>query len=463
MEAQSPPGVRELQRTARGLTEEIYGAWLRDQGSGFYVTLELLAVVWGIEEHETEELFGDPGDDLRFKRRSHDFARRLLNGDHIPPERRHRVSDDDDCLEVIGDVFDALTVQFEFQKMASPPASRRHLRPYLGELIHHDFAEREGNEGTDDLLHERVWYRGGGALVYELLRTDPDPERRDRTAAGLRRLAEDSNDAVGRIAKILHSEDALVLFSWEDEDLIRHTSDRETGWAETLRDGTSRILSSDAPAPKTVDHLMYWLPYCLARHLVERAFSTLGIEEPPTPVDTGAGGALRRASQRRFVEHRNVLRQAVLNVAGSEPDTGAPDPVRRALHKEEFPKGAEKQVENTLGAMGKFFASTMAGVGALNHNSGLRHYTFKLPLLESIVHATVERDAPIDFEDFCSGILCRKLRLVVDPASGQEEGTTAWIDNEDLERNASGLADRLDSLGLITNYSDATRKVGPRR
>ena len=111
----------------------------------------------------------------------------------------------------------------------------------------------------------------------------------------------------------------------------------------------------------------------------------------------------------------------------------------------------------------QFYRATMAHVGAVNDNKGIRHYTLKLPILESIVHATVDKGEPMEFDNFCSEILCGKLRLVVDPKSGRDEGLTQSINHTDLKHNASGLKTRLAALGLITDYSDAHKMVGPRQ
>ena len=113
--------------------------------------------------------------------------------------------------------------------------------------------------------------------------------------------------------------------------------------------------------------------------------------------------------------------------------------------------------------MAEFYIATMADVGALNQNSRSGFYTLKLSLLETIVHATVDADDAIPFESFCTDILFSKLGMLVDPSSGQRAQLTIWVDNEDLESNKKGLADRLEALGLITSFSDATRMVGPTR
>ncbi|MBT4188047.1 MAG: hypothetical protein HOE14_12620 [Gemmatimonadales bacterium] len=456
------PTHAELRQEADALIKEIYGVNLRGQANGFYVTLQLLAVIWGIENTDGEELFRHIDEDapLRFTQRTHDFVRRLLNGEdqEIGQSRRDTVSQDSETLRVLAKVFSALTVKFDFSKGGY--SNKRHLEPYLGQLIHHDYAKRPKNPlAVEEIVHERVFYRGGGTLIYELLRTDPDEERRENIKNGLRALVTDSEDALGKAAQILHTADAQEIRVFEDKDLEPHVSSRDSMWVDEIRSGTARILGADTPRSLKVDHLMHWLPYGLARHMLEQAFAVLDKPVPPIPIDICAGKVLRRGSQQGFSQGRNSIRMAIIEKAGE----GTPSEKRRRLNQEDFPhRTSGANVETTLGAMGDFFSTTMACVGALNHNTGLRHYTLKLPLLEAIVYATVDSGEPVPFDGFCSEILFRRLGLVVDPHSGQKAGVTAWVDNEDLEVNAKGLADRLESLGLITSFSDATKMVGPR-
>ncbi len=458
------PTLNELKAVARELIADTYGvSGLTNMSNGFYVTLQLLAVIWGIEKTDGETTFQEVTDDqpLRFTRRSHDFARRLLNGEPLTDERKALVSEDDETIQVLGELFKALTVHFEYYR-SYPQSNKRHLQPYFGEAIHHDYAsrpKRSAAQEQDGLVFERVYYRGGGTLVYEMLRTDADPERREGNATGLRQLVADANDAVGRASAVLHSADAVKPSVFEDVvDLITHSPTRDSRWVELIRAGTSRILRAPTQRARKVDYLLHWLPYCLARHLVDLAFRALDEEPSPVPVDSAAGGVIRRASQHQFVQHRNSLRMAVIHAAGQEPSSEA----RKRIHTQDV-SGKSGGIDETLNSVGNFFATTMACVGALNHNTGLRHYTIKNALLEAIVHATIDAGHQIPFETFCTEILYRELCLVVDSASGRMTGISIWVDNEDLERNEQGLVKQLESLGLITNFSDATRMVGPQQ
>ena len=61
------------------IVKDTFGALLRNQGKGFYVTLELLALIKGAKEAGGEILPAvEKVEGVKVLRRSHDFARRLL-------------------------------------------------------------------------------------------------------------------------------------------------------------------------------------------------------------------------------------------------------------------------------------------------------------------------------------------------------------------------------------------------
>ena len=65
-------------------SREAFGGNLVNQGRGYYVTLELLALVWGTSQQRAmDEILPSPKDQevLRIERRSHDFIRRWMRGD----------------------------------------------------------------------------------------------------------------------------------------------------------------------------------------------------------------------------------------------------------------------------------------------------------------------------------------------------------------------------------------------
>ena len=62
-------------------SRQAFGGVLVSQGQGFYVTLELLALVWGTSKSMDEVLPSvSEHPVVEIRRRSHDFARRWMNG-----------------------------------------------------------------------------------------------------------------------------------------------------------------------------------------------------------------------------------------------------------------------------------------------------------------------------------------------------------------------------------------------
>ena len=113
-------------------------------GRGFFVTLELLAICRGLfnaapDNEPTASLLPTPQDDesaLRYRRRSHDFARRVpVHGGEDLLEDPTENLEGDDTRATLAALIDALTVplpgtggQLTFK--------RRMLYPFVGELIH---------------------------------------------------------------------------------------------------------------------------------------------------------------------------------------------------------------------------------------------------------------------------------------------------------------------------------------
>jgi len=108
-----------------------------------------------------------------------------------------------------------------------------------------------------------------------------------------------------------------------------------------------------------------------------------------------------------------------------------------------------------------FVTTSLGTVGALNAHTGNRWFTLQPNLLEAIVLATV--DGQIPFESFCREVLGGTFRMVVDGHTADCEGLTDRVDRASFDRNAEAFAVRLRDLGLLQEYSDATRMVGVRR
>lgn len=473
----TPLTEKDVDRAVDEAQKVLFGGTLASQGRGHYVTLELLAICRGVTsllsrngESDTRPLRAPESDDkfLVFDKSSHDVARRLLHEclagstHRIAGDRRRKLTADtatDTTLEWVSNLLAALTVPRPFTR-SIPDWGGFHLYPYVGELIHHDAVFRAAS-ASEQVSLERYFYRGGGALAYQLLRADSDLERLEDLRSSFARAVADGGTALGKLASVLSTYDVVGsnssdpgagAFDFRDDTVVPHVEGRESAWTSLLREGCHRILSSHAPQAKQIEHLMHWVPYAIARHQLDLAGRAIGrlpidlTETASVPLDASGHSQLRVVARNEFSAHRRWIADAVATKAESQLSGELSEGLQRHLNK---------QGEETS----KFYASTMAVVGAINANSGLRHYTMNSSLLEAIVFATVSPETSIPFEEFCGQVLARRLGLVVDSRGAEARGFAAWIDQSQWEFNAAVLGERLVGLGLMTNLSDATRMV----
>ena len=80
-------------------------------------------------------------------------------------------------------------------------------------------------------------------------------------------------------------------------------------------------------------------------------------------------------------------------------------------------------------------------------------------MLEAIVAAGIPPNEDMPFTDFCGDVLFSRYGLLVDQGAARRSAVADAIDTAEFEENGEILARRLASLGLLTEYSDATRIV----
>jgi len=446
------------QEVSRAVVKEVFGGSLYTQGRGYYVMLELLAILWGIDKVEPANFLAPqlPIGAVRYARRGHDYIRRLLRDpDKFLSEQDYLNSNlDEEVLRLLGDLYRGIIVPVPFRSKV-PDWGGFHLFPYAGELIHYDSVGRENKVTGEWEPHiERYAYRGGGALVYELLRSDANHARQRETCSGLLELISDIGSPLGRVTGVLGSSDSGHANPTADETCLTHTSSRDTRWLEILREGVWNILRSGEVNARKIDQLCHWVPFALASHQLELAWRELGEPVPAIPVDISVGGALRRESQRRFDRNRRAIWQAL---------------IKRTEKKALSATGTELEILEKLQEVGqatwnsdveKFYSSTLAVVGGINHNAGLRHYTLKQGLLDAIVAATISDPEGVPYFEFCYEILWGRLGLVVDEQSARVAGLPEMVNDAAFARNSRSLEDLLASSGLMVTLSDATRFVG---
>ena len=447
-----------LQATVVG---ECFGTALSDIGRGYFVTLELLAILRGVFElgdHSASGILSAPplGQPVRYLRRSHDFARRmptqpedLLRADEL------QALEGSDTRATLAALVDALTVPFPGRR-GRQPFKQRLLYPYVGELIHYDAVDRRGNVSL-----ERYTFRGAGGLAYKMLARDMDRDRLARSEAGLLKLVSDSGSALGRLASALQSHDLVpspggALF---DDERAGNAEPRPEGmrWSVALCDGVANIVGRDAlTRAKRIELLMHWVPYCIARYQLDVATTVLKRTPVEIPVDLRSGpNTIRRASQELLQRVPATIGQALALIAEKLADA-ADGADSAAFHQiADDALGAKTHLKSARA----FFTSTLWTVGALNAPAGTRHFTLRLSLLEAIVAAGIPPNEDMPFTDFCGDVLFGRYGLLVDQGAARRSAVADAIDTAEFEENGEILARRLSSLGLLTEYSDATRIV----
>lgn len=442
------PPIRD--RRGADVVHELFGANLQEQGRGFYVALELLAIVRGVHDAGLQEVLAPDVDVVRYCRSSHDMARRIATATPIPAEELARAVQGATTLETLHALLSSLIVAVPGRRR-SPKWFAAHLYPFVGELVHYDAVERSRRPSI-----ERYVFRDAGGFAYHVLRTDPDEARRGRVRDGLLRLVTDSATALGRVASALKSHDGAEQPSEpfaDESELHTDPHDDWSSWPDTLRSGVDRIVSRPDTAPaKRVEQLLHWVPYCVARHQLRLARRQLGLQGESIPVDaTNDANPLRTRSQIALGEYRWNIVAALTSLA--------------VQHQEATPADEQAQWNRYTqpnapfaNSPRAFFAETLAAVGALNATVGRRHFTFKVPMLEALVAARVDPGREVEFHQFCND-LAGQLSLVIDQPAARRAGLTVDIDEGVFAANASAFRSRLAAAGLLTHYSDATSLV----
>ena len=228
-------------------------------------------------------------------------------------------------------------------------------------------------------------------------------------------------------------------------------------WTTALCDGVSNIVGRNAlTKAKRVELLMHWVPYCIARYQLDVATAILGREPVEIPVDLRRGSnTIRRSSQELLQQVPGTIGQALAATASRLAETAGADDVDEYRLIAVNALGAKTKMKSAR----SFFTSTLWTVGALNAPSGTRHFAMKLPMLEALVAAGIPPSEEVPFTDFCRDILFARYGLLVDQSAARRSAIGDAIDTAEFEENGEVLARQLTTLGLLTEYSDATRIV----
>jgi hypothetical protein len=412
------------------LSRAIFGGVLDYDGAGLYPGLELLNLVFDVQS----EQFLPTGGSVNIKRKSHDFARRLVWDDGFTDaQEKHEVLYDIQTEEAVRHLLSSLQLPIP-STSKSPGWDRAHFFPFTKSLIHWDARKRGGR-----IRIERRYLRGGGALAYNVLRHDSDSARLKRVRQGFADLYSDNEaSALEKLAETLlgrgHIDTEAVEDKLEFESAIKRDDNEDL-----LRDGVANILGHEKlSAVARIKALMSWVAFWLI--LIQHSRASEFLETPTSALicDCNASHVqLRRASQRCLKDMESLILGAVEKAANGE-------------------EVKSKQRNKLRG----FFWASAATIKLLNAWRGRRHFILGLELAETLVLAGIDGTSEMPFEQFVDQWLYDKCRLVIGRSAAQKHGLLESFDASVFEDNENSLAEQMRAAGLLTEYSDTTRMVG---
>lgn len=414
------------------VSRELFGGVLDFDAAGHYPGLELLNFIYcGASEPLPAE-----DTEIRIRRRTHDFGRRLVWDPDFAndPRRREVLLEDEDAEETLRDLLRCL--QLDIPSGSTDPSwSRAHFFPYTPSLIHWDGRERSGK-----ILAERRYLRGGGALAFRILRSDPDRGRLDRTRKGFEGLySATTGSPLAMLADFLSDQSTNDAQPVLDEIEGSSEGNRDD-FENVFRDGMANILGQDAATSVSkVRAVIGWTGFWLVLMQNRRSRERLKLPAKPVICDCGARSPqLRRASQRCLQDAMGYIHAAVEDV------------------EDRLPKKQRDKIRS-------FFWATGAAVGFLNAWRGRKHFTLSIGALEMIVLANVPSNTEMSYERFVREVLFERLGIAVGRDAAEASGLVNSIDASIFEENEAQLALQMIAAGLVTQYSDATRMVSLRR
>lgn len=445
-------------RKGEDFVKQVFGGSLYQQGRGFYVALELFAILRGsvmLEEQESNthvRVLPPNETDAEFLRPTQDFARRLMAGwfEENGTDLRDSKLKGANAAETLRELLIGLHAPVPGRRKAPTKWRKWHLYPYPPDFAHYDALQRKSA-----ISIERDSYRGGGGLAHKILRCDTNNSRLEETRNAVRRLMSNSSGPLGELARALGElEEATSgrTSAWTD-DTEAQSRVVASPWVELIRAGTHRIVTrQDIPDFKRVEVLMHWIPFCVLRHQQSLAFRSLDIDPDPTePHHTvfdcqHHNNPIRERAREDFRRSTAAIVQALRQQVRA--DKNLSDDVRTTLLE-----GSTRWSDGPR----TFFTTTAFAVGACNAASGSRWFTMAPELLETIVLATV--DQSMKFDTFCDEILYSQLGMIVGKHGARSQNIIE-INNSNFDRNVNALADSLNDLGLLQRYSDMTQMVG---
>ena len=416
--------------SAPQITKELFGGIFDVDGSGHYPGLELINLVVCCAEGILPDC-----EKVHVHRAAHDFARQLIT-EQLDDDRKASVLLDEHSAVAVGHLLRCLELEVP-NVVKAKGWERTHFFPYTRSLVHWD--ARKGRKA--DIGIERRYLRGAGAYAFAVLRRDSDVARLQANRCGFEALyPRERNTPLELLASTLRAKGACDPDDSPSFDKVEAESQPlDDEWEDLYRDGIRNILSHrDLPTVQRVRSVMNWTSIWLALAQASRALAIQSAQSIAVIVDcAGTHSQLRRAAQR-----------CVKDLTGAIEQVSRDEGVRQG-----------QLSSQQLGKIRGFFGNTAAAGGLLNAWKGRRHFTLKLPAIESLVLAAVPSGSELEYERFLTQWLFERCRIVAGREGAARADMLMPFDGTIFEENERRLAEQMRSAGLLKVFSDATRMV----
>lgn len=419
----------------------IYGGNLTIDNAGASAGIELLNYIFGA--NDASHCLAK-GDTLNYVRYGHHKARLLahLRVDEEITKNKNAAAQFEDIVfdgpkakEVLGGLFAGLQmIPPNVKKTTDAGWTRRLFFPFTKSLIHWDVK-------PSNARIERVWMRGAGALLYKILRKDPDSERLRAIEVGLANLYKTTEDSpLDHLASFFRNASPNTKVT-SDEVESKSKFGRDD-FEDVFREGVFNILKGaekNIPSVSRVKALLDWSTIWLVLMQYRRSEAFLERAVQPIVCDCRvSGSALRRLARKQLNHVVTTIGEAL------------------AYDKEEEYQAIKPGQRNKVRG---FFASSASSIGLINAYTGSRYFTLKVNTLDAIVAALLPSGNEVSFSEFVDNLLPNKLGIVVSRNAARNSGLLDANDATIFESNEKDLAVQMKAAGLLEAYSDATQMV----
>jgi hypothetical protein len=461
----------------------LFNGVIHPAGKGFYVGAEFFAILSGrLAMPDAEVLDHDSSGQLKYVRQTSWLAQVLATSTHAEIEKQAvspaslKKSDEhlaesyasvlkalpeifsgpqEDIGAVadrVGDLLRSLLIPRPFE---SDRRSNKTLQwqTYLFSPVVPELTSDETTVKGRGLELSRSQYRGGGAIAYQMLSKgtgDGEATRWSDTNAGLEKLVKPRAGGLFELFNNLRTT-SLKKLQAEGSGMVGDSQHApkpvatlknfgdtiDTNSAQDFRDAVLNILRlpDTVTNNRKIKYILYLSGFFVARHVLETSSSQLDISTSSAVslLSFTRNGQIETVSRETRARHSRLIDHGVRKFGGDEKLATS------------------------------FYNKTMQNLGFIDLRGRYMNYTLKLPLLEALILSTCSQEQLADGISISKldELFWRKFQFVIGPSSSalaeSERSFESFIPPSYFQENLAAFGARLEQLGFLNTYSDATQ------